>query len=69
MLEEKLKKILEDYIESGDFRKKSYLDLYIDNDLFIDITYEEFMCFVKNNKLEYKDIDNNVSIGSFYIEK
>ncbi|WP_243344520.1 hypothetical protein [Anaerococcus sp. AGMB09787] len=69
MLEEKLKKILEDYIERGDFRKKSYLDLYIDNDLFIDITYEEFMCFVKNNKLEYKNIDNNASIGSFYIEK
>ena len=68
MLEDKLIRILEDYEKKGDFDEMSYLDLYIDKNLFIEIDFEEFIDFVKTRKLSTKNKNSNISIGSLYIE-
>lgn len=46
----------------------SYLDLYIDNNLFMDLDFNEFLNFVRTGKLEIDDINKHPNIGSFYIE-
>ena len=68
MLEDKLIRILENYEKKGDFDEMSYLDLYIDKNLFIEIDFEEFIDFVKTRKLSTKNKNSNISIGSLYIE-
>ncbi|MDD7767091.1 MULTISPECIES: hypothetical protein [Anaerococcus] len=67
MLEDKLIRILEDYEKKGDFDEMSYLDLYIDKNLFIEIDFEEFIDFVKTRKLNTKNKNSNISVGSLYI--